>query len=197
MSSGDPETKKRIMNKTLQLLQQRKGLGVRIEDVANAAGISRQAVYMYFPNRTQLFVETARYVDQIQGLDERLQEFRHASGGLNTLQTFVRFWGNYIPKIFGLAKVLRELRDTDKAAAAAWDDRMQALRYGCQCVIDCLDHEGLLASGLTPDQAVDLLWGLLSIALWEDLTVDRKWTQAEYLDRILLASQRILVRIDT
>lgn len=197
MSSGDSETRERILQKTWQLMEKFNGQGVRIEDVARAARISRQAVYLYFKNRTQLLVATARYVDQVNGLNERLQQlnqFSQAQGGVDSLRKFVTFWGNYIPQIYGLARALRAQRETDRAAALAWDDRMQALREGCQCVVDCLEREHQLVASYTPGEAVDLLWGLLSVGLWEDLTMERHWSQRQYLERMQAALQRILVK---
>ena len=79
-------------------MEQRRGQGVRLSDIAQAAGISRQAVYLHFSSRAELLVATVRYVDQVHDLDERLSGLRQASGGLETLQAFVDFWGTIFRK---------------------------------------------------------------------------------------------------
>lgn len=184
MSSGDPETRKRILAETYRLLAGERRLEVRLEDVAKAAGISRQAVYLHFHNRTELLIATARYVDENHEIEKKLAGFRQAKGGLKTLHAYVDFWGNYIPEIYGLAKVLMVTRETDQAAAAAWDDRMKALREGCRCVVQCLEREHLLRPGWKTEDAIDFMWGMLSIPLWENLTIDKGWSQQKYLDRM-------------
>jgi AcrR family transcriptional regulator len=194
MSSGDPETRERILKETWRLMELRKGQGVRLGDIARAAGISRQAVYLHFASRTELLVATARYVDQIHGLDERLAAFRQTTGGVESLRVYVDFWVNYIPEIYGLAKALLAVRETDKAAAAAWEDRMEALREGCRCVIDCLQREHLLAAGWNSADATEMMWGMSSVTMWEDLTIGRGWSQTQYLARMKEALERIFIR---
>src|SRR5262245_37232455 len=130
MSRGGTETRERILAATWRLMEERRGKGVRLEDVARAAGISRQAVYLHFASRTDLLVATARYADQTRGLQERLQPYLAAPTGLETLEQFVIFWGHYLPEIHGLARALLDARATDEAAAAAWDDRMADVRTG-------------------------------------------------------------------
>ena len=106
MSSGDPETRKRILEETRRLMEAQRGSEVPLEDIARAAWVSRQALYNHFGSRTGLLVETARYLDEILGLNERTQSIRNAQNGANMLRVLVTFWGNYVPEIYGLAKAL-------------------------------------------------------------------------------------------
>src|SRR5689334_12274417 len=131
MSSTESQTRERILKETWRLMEERHGQGVRMADIARAVGISRQAVYLHFPTRTDLLVATARYVDQIRGLEERLEPLRTEQNSLEMLDGYIDFWGNYIPENYGLAKALLSVRDTDEAANAAWNDRMESLRSGC------------------------------------------------------------------
>jgi AcrR family transcriptional regulator len=194
MSRGDPDTRKRILTETWRLMEERRGQGVRLSDIAQAAGISRQAIYLHYSSRAELLIATVRYVDEVHDLDQRLSFFRQASGGLQTLQAYVEFWGSYIPEIYGLAKALLVARENDADAAAAWDDRMEAQRFGCRCVIECLEHEHLLAPGWDIPEATDMMWGMLSVNIWENLTIERGWSQSQYITRIQTALKRILTR---
>jgi AcrR family transcriptional regulator len=194
MSSGDPETRKRILDVTHRLMEERRGRDVRLEDIARAARVSRQAVYMHFGSRAGLLVATARYLDETLGLEERLRPAREAVNGVQRLDAYVEFWANYIPEIYGLANALLTVRDTDQAAAAAWADRMQALYQGCMTTIQCLVRDGLLASEWTVQEAADFMWALISIRNWEHLTIERGWTQDQYIVRIKMILNRALVR---
>ncbi len=109
MSSDEIDTKTRILEATWQLLEQHHGQGVNMSDIARAAGISRQAVYLHFASRTDLMIATMNYVDEVKGLDERLNLFNSAKTGIELLEACVDVWGNYIPEIYGLAKAARAM----------------------------------------------------------------------------------------
>lgn len=162
-------------------------------DIAKEAGVSRQAVYLHFNSRTDLMVATTRYIDQARGLDERLQRYRAATDGVEILDEFVEFWGNYISEIHGIAKAVLAVRETDEAADAAWKDRMDAVRSGCRKIVEALRRDGTLARNWTPDEAVDLMWSLLSIHNWESLTVECGWSVSRYVGRMQKLLKRTFV----
>ncbi|MCA9734998.1 helix-turn-helix transcriptional regulator, partial [candidate division KSB1 bacterium] len=74
MSSKNKDTRTRILEVTWHLMEQQRGQGVRLADVAAAAGVSRQAVYLHFGSRTELMIATTAYVDEVKGLNDRLQQ---------------------------------------------------------------------------------------------------------------------------
>ena len=193
MSSGDPETRKRILEKTWRLMEKRKGQNVLISDIARAAGVSRQAVYLHFGSRAGLLIATVRYVDEVNHLNERIPGMSTAANGVEVLDALIDFWANYIPEIYGLAKALLAVRDVDKDAAAAWEDRMQVFYEGCRSTINCLVRDQMLAAEWDPNQATDMLWSMLSISVWENLTVERGWTPDEYVSHMKTALKRLLV----
>jgi AcrR family transcriptional regulator len=194
MSSSESETRTRILEATRQLMEEHRGKGVRMRDVAEAAGISRQAVYDNFGSRAKLLVETTHYVDEVRGLEERRRHFREATTGVGHLEAYVEFWGNFIPEVYGMAKALLAVRETDEAAAAAWDDRMGAVRESCRTTIEALHRDGMLAPEWSRDVAVDLMWTMLSIRNWEQLTTECGWSTNQYVSRMQKLLKRILVR---
>src|ERR671916_1662935 len=96
------ETRTRILEATWRLMEERNGQGVRVSDVAGAAGVSRQAVYDHFGSRAKLLVAATHHVDEVRGLAERRRPFEAAGGGGGRLEAYVEFWGNYIPEIYGM-----------------------------------------------------------------------------------------------
>lgn len=173
---------------------ERSGRGVRMRDVAEAAGVSRQAVYLHFSSRADLMVATARYGDEVRRLDERLRRYRVATTGVERLEAYVEFWGNYIPEIHGIARAMLAARETDEAIAAAWDDRMGVVREACGDIIGRLHRDGTLAPGWSLDEAADLLWTMLSIRNWESLTIERGWSTGRYVRRMQELVRRAFVR---
>jgi AcrR family transcriptional regulator len=193
MSRDGSETRARILEATWRLMEERNGQGVRMRDVAEAAGISRQAVYDHFGSRAELMVQTARYGDEVRGLDERLRRYRAATGGVERLEAFVEFWGNYIPEIYGIARALMAARETDEAVAAAWEDRMDMVHEACRNIVERLHRDGMLAPGWSVEEAADLLWAMLSIRNWENLTLERGWPTSRYVARMQELTKRAFV----
>ena len=182
MSSHEIDTRTKILSATWRLMERHRGQGVRMIDIAKAAGISRQAVYLHFGSRTELMIATSQYVDEVKGLDERLKHLQTATTGVELLEACVDVWGNYIPEIYGLAKAMLMTRETDEATAAAWDNNMSCLRDQCREIIEALDQEGILAQEWSRNEAIEMLWALLSFHNWEQLTIECGWSTTQYVD---------------
>jgi len=194
MSSETLDTRDRILKTTAQMLERHDGRGVRMADIAKESGISRQAVYLHFASRADLLTATTRYRDDQLDLDERLAPSRAARSGTERLALYVEFWGNYIPEIYGIAKALILFQDSDEAAAEAWSNRMGAHRDGCRAAIEALHSDGALAAHWTQQSAVDVLWTMLSVANWEQLTTECGWSNQEYIDRMKTIAGWTLVK---
>jgi AcrR family transcriptional regulator len=187
------DTRTRILQATRELLEAGLGRGVRMSDIARHAGISRQAVYLHFPNRAELLIATTFYLDEVKESDARLAASRSASSGVERLDAFIEAWGGYIPEIYGIGRALIAMSDTDEAAAAAWSQRMQDVREGCEAAVLALAEDGHLNQDHSPEQATDLLWTLLSVATWEQLTITCAWPQARYIETMKLLAHKALV----
>lgn len=194
MSIKKSDTRTRILDAALALVADGPEGGLRMADIANRAGISRQALYLHFTTRTDLLVATTLYVDEIKGVEARLAASRTAATGTARLDAYIEAWGNYIPEIYGIARVLMALKDSgDEAAATAWDNRMNAMREGCAAAIDALKSDGCLSPDNTLGQATALLWTLLSVRNWEHLTIDCGWSQKAYIRTIKTSARRLFV----
>ncbi|MEM9278743.1 MAG: TetR/AcrR family transcriptional regulator [Pseudomonadota bacterium] len=194
MSSGKIDTRSKILKTTCTLLETGGSSAVRMSDIAKASGVSRQAVYLHFPTRADLLVAAARYIDQEANIDLRLEASRSAESGIYRLEAFITAWANYIPVVYGVAKALLVMKDNgDTEAKAAWDDRMRALRHGCQAAINALAKDGDLNSELKEKEAVDLLMTLISLRNWEELTKDNGWSQKQYVITMQRIARQTLV----
>ena len=191
MSSDLPKTRTRILDCTWNLLESG-DKKVRMSDIAKAVGISRQALYLHFPTRAELLVATTRHIDSVKKVDERLAESRAATSGRARLRGFIKAWGGYIPEIHGMAVALRAMRDSDTEAAAAWDERMQAVRHGCAAATRALAADEALKPELSEDTATDLLWTILSVENWERLVRDCGWSQERYIKSITRLAETAL-----
>ncbi len=194
MSSKNIETRTRILDTTVRMLEKHGGRGVRMGDIAKATGISRQAVYLHFASRAELLVAATRYLDEILDVDRRLAPSRAATSGVDRLALYIECWGHYVPEIYGVAKALLLVQDTDEAAAAAWKDRMLAMRDGCRAAIDALHSDGDLAPEWTPNRATDTLWTMLLVPNWENLTNECGWSTQQYIRWMKILAKRTFVK---
>lgn len=188
-------TRTRILTATWHLLEENPGQDVHMRDIAKKVGISRQAVYLHFASRTELMIATMDYVDEVKGLNERLDRLNTISSAMELLDACVDVWGNYIPEIYGLAKAMLRTRDTDEATAAAWNNSMGCLLDVCQDVIRALEQEGILAPEWSRKEAAEMFYTMLSISNWEQLTVECGWPSAEFITRMQTVSRRTFVDV--
>jgi AcrR family transcriptional regulator len=193
-SSQYSETQIRILEATCRLIEARAGHSVRIEDIARAAGVSRQAVYLNFHSRTGLLVAAVHYVDHVLGLAERVKPIYEARNGVEMLDAKIVFWANYVTDIYGIAKAMMAMRQIDEAANIAWKDAMQELYDGVHDAMLRLAQEGSLLPDWSIDEATDFVWALLSITNWEDLTIERGWSKEQYIRRMQMALKHALLK---
>lgn len=192
MSSRNNETRNRILKATWELLELNLGSGVRMSDIANQAGISRQAVYLHFKTRSELLIATTRYIDEVKDVETRFATYCDVNNAIEGLNAYICAWGNYIPEIYGVAKALMAMKDSDDAASSAWNDRMQAVRDGCKISVIALADDDLLSNDFSIEQATDIIWTMMSVRSWEQLTIECGWPQKKYIKTMIQLSQRIL-----
>lgn len=187
------DTRTRILRATLDLLESGQTAKLRMADIARAAGVSRQALYLHFANRTELLADATRYQDDALGTPRRLAPSRTAATGTERLDAFVAAWTAYVPEIYPAARALLALYDSDAEAAAAWDERMADMREGCEAAVQALARDGMLAPGFTEAAAADMLWALLSVRNWELLVKRRGWSQKTYEATLLASARKLFV----
>ena len=184
MSSNEKDTRTRILQTTWDLLESNPGRSLKMSEIAKASGVSRQALYLHFDSRTELLIATTHYVDDVKGLEQRLQKLQLAKSGEEMLRTCINVWGNYIPEIYSVSKALMMSKDSDEAAAAAWADIMGCLRDVCGQIIQTLDKENKLSPNWSEQPATDFIWTMISIQNWEQLTTECGWNQNQYISNV-------------
>ena len=187
------ETRSRILEAAWKLLEDGGGGEVRMSDIAKKAGISRQAVYLHFPSRAELLIAVTLYIDEANEIDARLAASRGAATGIGRLDAYIEAWGNYIPDIYGVGKALMAMQETDSEARMAWEGRMLAVREGCEAAVDALAGDNKLSPDIEAEKATDLLWTLLSVRNWEQLTLECGWSQEDYVAEMKRTARKALL----
>jgi AcrR family transcriptional regulator len=182
MSSGlaESDTHHRILAAAAELLEDRHGRALTMGEVARAAGVSRQALYLHFTDRTQLLLEVSRAADVAARTPTRQARIDQAVTARDALREAIAVQAEIKSQLRGVATALDVLRRSDAAAAAAWAEREHARLDRCRAVIGRLRDEQALAAGWTVEAAAQLMWAVTSQRVWDDLVVDQGWSQAKY-----------------
>ena len=183
MPYGDPETRRRILDTAWALLEER-GTGVRIADIAAKAGVSRQAVYLHFGDRTSLFVALGDHVDVSFGRDRLRAHVFGAPTGVESLRRWVQTMSWYTAKIDTVSRIVELAAESDEALAAVWKDRMTGRRGHVRRIAERIAAEGQLADGWTADAAADLIFAVTLPGPWRVLTSVVGWSNERYADEI-------------
>ncbi|WP_336216046.1 TetR/AcrR family transcriptional regulator [Nonomuraea sp. LPB2021202275-12-8] len=165
-------TRSRILETARRLITEQ-GPRASMADVARAAGISRQALYLHFGSRASLLVAVVRDMDEQDGIRTRCEKALTREEPVEAFGAFLRVWLRYAATIHPVASVLLASRRDDPDAAAAWNDRMGELHEGFLTAVRRLAAAGRLRPGLAVDVAADLAWAMTSVSVWEQLTADR------------------------
>jgi len=181
-----------ILDAAVRLFTER-GSGVTLEDIAEAAEMSRQTVYVHFGSRTGLLIAMAQHIDEGGTLHDLLQQVFEAPTALDALDAVVHLHAEYYPVIYPIARIFMAGRYEDHALRAGWEDRMVSRWNLYHTVVERLESDGLLAPAWDPEVATDLLWALTSWELWEQLVGDRRWSKDDYLSHFRALLRQLLV----
>lgn len=176
------ETRNAILEATWALIAKRKRLDVGQAEIAAAAGVSRQTVYLAFGNRAGLLTAMVRHRDTQSDHVARLSEISHGPNvSLDDFQDYLDIWIDYLQLIYPVAILLDAAALTDADAESAWDDRMKgALLAGLKRIFMHLATSRQLKPEWTIEQASQLTWSLLHPACVRQLMVGCGWSAAEF-----------------
>ncbi|HYL36041.1 MAG TPA: TetR/AcrR family transcriptional regulator [Bryobacteraceae bacterium] len=174
----------RILDAALTLITKRGEAGVTMAEIAKAARVSRQAVYLNFADRGDLLIALVRYVDEKRGLAQEIQKIANAPTGLEALRVMVSVQVRMNPGVWAIARAMDAVRRTDQAVERSWLDRLNSRLEGCRAIVARLARDGVLRKELPASAAADILWSVTSLRTWEDLVLQRGWTAAQYEERI-------------
>jgi AcrR family transcriptional regulator len=180
-------TRTRILDTARQIIE-KQGTVPTMSALARAVGISRQALYLHFPDHTQLMLALMAHVDEKEQLQAGIAAVTQAADAAGAIRAWAHMqaWRN--PKIAALARALDETRHTDPAASAAWADRTADRMRGAVFITERLRAEGRLDPTWTPTEAAVLLRELTSFHVWDDLVNDAQIPPGRYIEIITAAA---------
>jgi AcrR family transcriptional regulator len=164
--SSKPDTRNRILAAALACAADARA-DCTMGEVAAKAGLSRQAVYLHFPNRAALL---AALSERLAGAAARSPA--DAPSARATLTALVAWLADDYPEVWPLVRKLGE-NPGDASRLIA-----------CRKLAERFRAEGALSPHLSPAAAADLLWTLTSLAVWAELVAGRGWDVSRYRSHV-------------
>lgn len=187
-------TRERVLELALDLVRQRGDAEISLVDLAAAAGLSRQMLYVLFGSRAGLLMAMVDHLDARSGAGERLASLRTSMPPAQAFGPYLRAWFDYLPVVLPVARALSVAAARgDADAAAAWGSRLDKLRTGFTLMARALRAAGVLKAGWTPETAADWILALTHIDLWQHLVVEAGWKPAAHVDRIVATLHETLL----
>jgi AcrR family transcriptional regulator len=180
---GDPDTRRRILRAAWELLEQQDS-GVRLVDVADRAGVSRQAVYLHFGDRSGLLVALVDFIDVSLGAVQLRAHIHGGATGVESLQRWIETMSWYTAKIDRVTQVLETSQYQDEALSAAWRDRMGRRQMHLRSIVERIAAAGHLAEGWSVEAVVDLIYVVTMPGPWRELTRELGWTAEQYTQNL-------------
>lgn len=185
-------TRRRILDAAAALLAG--GDPAPMGRIAQAAGVTRQLLYLHFTGRADLLLEVARDLDARIRTPSAQARVDGAPDGVSALRAAVALQGRIKPRIHHVAAAIDRLRASDADASAAWEEREAARYRRARDVVSRLEAEGLLDPVWTVPDAARLLWSATSQHAWADLVLDAGWSTARWVRHTTLLLERALLR---
>jgi len=169
------ETRTRLLEAALKVMQRRGYSGFRTAEVAAVAGVSRGAQLYHFPTKDDLVVATIEYAFSLAAAEGQRRAKRASSEIANPLDAIIEdsqafFFGDYF---FVALDVVMAAAKNKKVR-----EKVFAISQASRVPVEQVWLEVLLKLGLPEDKAEDLLWVTVSIvrglairSLWQN---DRK-----------------------
>ncbi len=186
---GDPGTRTRLLEVTRELVADR-GASLKLSEVAERAGVSRQAVYLHFGDRSGLLLALVHFMDETLDLGRSLAHVEAAPTGAELLERAMRLNARFWSAVAPVAQVLVAAQHDDEALGAAWRDRMEFRRMAFGRMIQRIVDQQELAAEWAVEDASALLYAVAHLDTWWALTDQLGWSEDHYVE----AMSRLLGR---
>ena len=178
MAKISDETRANILEAAWALMAGQRRLDAGMAEIAAAAGVSRQTLFLAFGNRSGVLVAMARHQDTRSDLVPRMRQIAATGADRQSLHAFVDAWLDYLPLVYPVAIQLETGSLADADANAAWQDRIfsQGVRMGLDRILGQMAAGGRLPTRQDPSRLADACLALLVPSAWRYLVVERGWT---------------------
>jgi AcrR family transcriptional regulator len=155
--------------------------GAGLEAVAKKAGVSRQAIYLYFPSKVELLAALHLHVFDTDVLPAlRLHPTTDAMTALEVLDATIAADVEIVARVWRIHESLTLARRQHPEVDQTLIPREEEHYDGLLDVGRRLEREGALPPTMTVGLFADMLWGLMNLGTFRNLVIERKWSLDQY-----------------
>ena len=186
-------TRDRILAVARRMIDEGGVSAATMKGVAKAAGVSRQAVYLHFSDRSQLLSALSDYIDEQLGLGDWMSRIAELDDGEEMLRMLAVFRCQRSAGLSSLVRSVENDRFRDEQAHMAWRRRHQVnVDWMENVLVRQLRREGRLHATWKSNDAATFLVTLFSLRNWDDLTQAWGWSGEQYIEVMLAASIAVM-----
>lgn len=178
MAKISDETRALVLQAAWNLMADQRRLDAGMAEIAAAAGVSRQTLFLAFGNRAGVLVAMARHQDARGEHAQRMRQIAATGTDRRALHAFVDVWLDYLPVVYPVAIQFEAGSLSDADANAAWQDRIfsQGVRTGLDRILGQIVTVSGRQAEQDPSRLADLCLTFLVPSTWRYLVVERGWT---------------------
>lgn len=192
--AGATGTRERVLQLAWTRIAEQGEAALSLVDLAKAAGVSRQTLYLLFGSRAGLLLALVAQHDALSGIGPRLARLRQGGTPREMFAPYLRAWFDYLAEVYPVARALIAATSAgDSDAHSAWQSRMALLRAGYGQMCGALQASGALRAGWTPAAAADWLYTQTHVDTWQHLVVEAGWPPAEAAARLVATLSETLL----
>jgi AcrR family transcriptional regulator len=181
------QTRRDIITAAGRLFRER-GYGVAMAEIAIDAGVVVETVYRIFGSKAALFAATVEAL--LAGGTGRaetpaaerpaIRAIHDAPDPRNQVALYVGTQPGIHRRAGPLLRALRDAKGSDAELGRLWDE-MEAKRLNGQGrFVRMLAERSVLKPGLAAEAAIDVMWTLCSLAVYDLLVMERGWDEDRY-----------------
>jgi AcrR family transcriptional regulator len=179
-------TRARIIDAARTLLSDRGYAATRLEQVAADAGVALPTLTGYFPNKAALLEDVLRAVvsgagaEEQPSIGEQLKATLTISDPAEVLASVAAVFRTANERAYELFEIMRKAAVADPTIEERRQGGADDRRRDQTPIARHLKRHGLLRTGLTERQAVDILWLYSSADVYRLLVHDSQWPPDRY-----------------
>ena len=166
-----------------------------IERIAREAGVAVPTVYATYRSKRALLIallDQAEAQADVAGLQ---RDLRAAAGDARKqLRRLVSFACRFYAQAADIVEIARGAGSTDEDLLALWKVGEQRRLRSQAPLTDAWGRAGALRKGLSPEEALDMLWAMTGADHYRLFVVERNWSADHYEAWLGQSLQRLLLR---
>jgi AcrR family transcriptional regulator len=178
------ETRHRLLDAGAKLLERHGAADVTLERVADAAGVTRQAVYLHFGSRGRFLADVVEHIGANDIFATAGAIVRDAPDGEAALRGLIELRARRSRRAYQVTTAFNSAIHADADAARIWKERQVRRLALFREVARRLEAEGRLRDDLTVSDAAALMWSTVSFESWHYLGETNGWSARRFTKRI-------------